>query len=145
MGGGVREEMYSHFKARSNHTHGIANARLLVEHELPGNNVKDLAVGVDRDIAGVLHDARDILAANFARPGAQHDSSAAGHSAQMRPAHAHDRRFHLRAGGHLSLLDNLADRGGYHAEVGDGALVPALRFGLGPAEHLLESASDGPK
>src|SRR5665213_3248267 len=78
-----------HFKPRAHHAHRIEDAGLLVKDELARKQMKNLAIGRQRDGARTVNGAAHIFARNLAHAVAKPKAAVGIESANVRTAHAH--------------------------------------------------------
>ena len=90
--------------------------------------MQNLAVIRQGKPAGRFHHAPNVVAGDFSGAGCQRQTGAAGNPQDVRPAQAHDRRFHQGAGLRLRPISRGADGAGHAIQVNDRALPPVLRL-----------------
>ena len=96
--------MQIHLKPRAHHAHRIEDSRLIVQNELPRQQMQNLAVRRPLHRARPLHGRAHIFARNLAHPAAQVQPAIRIQPANMRPAHAHHALIDICARRPLGLL-----------------------------------------
>src|SRR5581483_7946372 len=88
----------------SHHAAGLAHAGLVIENEILGKQVQNLAIVGERNGAGALDRLADFIAGDLARARAQADSTLAVQSAHVRAGDAYHGVFNGSAAGVFRLL-----------------------------------------
>jgi hypothetical protein len=121
------------FQTRGHHAEWIVYAGLLVENEFLRQQVKDLAIGGQRDGASAVDGLLDLVASDFARASAKTDSAVAVDAANVGSANADDGVLDRRTRNVFRGFDRLLNRGNSFIEFNDHALARASGFGLAVA------------
>ena len=111
--------MQVHFKPRAHHAHGIEDAGLIVENELPRQQVQNLAVRRALDGPRTFHGGAHVFAGNLAHAAAQVESAVGIETANMRPAHTHHALIDIGVRHPLGALDGRLHCFGGRSEVRD--------------------------
>jgi len=92
------------FKPRAHHSYGIEDARLIVKNELAWKQVKNFAIGRQRNGTRTIDCAAYIFARNFAHPIAEAQTTVGIKSAYVRSAHAYRALHNIESRHALGLL-----------------------------------------
>ncbi len=78
------DQMQIHFEPAAHHARRVADAHLLIENELLGQQMKNVAIGRQADGARLFHGYAYVFAAHLTRPRSQGDSAPAGDTLDVR-------------------------------------------------------------
>ena len=128
-------------QAVADHADGVVDAGLVVEDELLGEEMEDLAVGGEADGAGAVDGRAHVLAGDLLHAAAHGDAALGVHALDVRTADADDGGFDGRAGGSLSRKGGAVDDLGGGCEIGDDPATHALG-GLDAVAPVADAAVD---
>jgi hypothetical protein len=124
------------FEALADHADGVANAVLCVDHEFVGEDVQDFAVFGERDVAGGIDGAADVVALDVAGAIAESDAAAAVDAANVAAGHADYGRLDGNVGHAFGFFDRAANGANRGIKIDDEAFAQAFGFGCAKREKL---------
>src|SRR5262249_13175394 len=104
------DNVHVYFETRTHHSKRIANATLVVDCELLGNDVDDLAVRRKRDGTGCLDDTPHVFAIDLARPRRDRSHATAVKTPDVRTGQPHINTVDFAPGHGFRLTDALLNR-----------------------------------
>src|SRR5260370_31461024 len=97
------------FEALAHHGHRVANVVLRIEKKFLWKHVQDNAVLGQRDIAGGVHGAPNVLTVDVTRAMPQGDAAAAVDAPDVAPGDANNGALHGHSGNAFGLFDPAPD------------------------------------
>src|SRR5215469_11406154 len=123
-----RNHVHTDFEASGDHAQRIVHAGLIIENELLREQVEDLSVGGQLNVASFFDRLADFVASDFA--GATENQTAVSvDSAHMRTRDAEYSALDREARAILGFFDGLLDGGNCFFQIDDHALARAARIG----------------
>ncbi len=116
------------FEALTDHADGVANSVLCIDHEFVRQNVEDLAVFGERDVAGGIDGSAHIVSFDVARAVSQRDAAAAVDAANMAASHAYHGGFDRDIGHAFGFFHGAANRAYGGIQIDDEAFAQTLGF-----------------
>ena len=135
-GGRAGDDVDVHLEARARHAGRVADAVLVVDHELLRQHVQDLAVHRDRDRLGGVDHAAHVLLVDHPVLVGHRDHAARVEALDVGAGDADVGRADLDAGHQLRLLEHALDRVDGGLEVDHDTLAQAARLRLADADHV---------
>jgi len=114
------------FEAVADHANGVVDAGLLVEDELLGEQVDDLAIGRQRDGTGAVDGGADFFAGDLAHTRPEADATAAVEAADVRSANGDDAALDGGLGNVFSESGGLVDGFNCGPDFGDDSFAGPL-------------------
>jgi len=117
------------FEALSHHADSVANTVLRIDHEFVREDVEDLAVFGERNVAGGIDGAADVVAFDIPGAIAEGDAAAAVDAANMAAGDTDDGGLNGNVGDAFGFFDGAANRADGGIEIDDQAFAQAFGFG----------------
>ena len=130
------------FEALANHTDGVADAILRVNHKFVREDVEDFAVFGKRDVAGGVDGAADVVPFDVAGAIAQSDAATAIDAADVATSYADDGGLHGNVGNTFGFFNGTANGAYRGIKIDDEPFAQALGFGRAEREKFHQIAID---